>query len=89
MESIENKELVNYMVFELKAKMQKGEVKFKYTKKNGEIRDALGTLNVDVIGKENAPSGTGKQVPENQIRYYDLNSKGWRSFIADNLISFE
>ena len=81
MESIENKELVKSMAFELKAKMREGEVKFKYTKKNGEIREALGTLNSDVYGKENEP--------ENQIRYYDLNSKGWRSFIIDNLISYE
>lgn len=89
MESTENKELVKNMAFELKAKMREGEVKFKYTKKNGEIREALGTLNSDVYGKENEPTGTGYSVPENQIRYYDLNSKGWRSFIIDNLISYE
>ena len=89
MESIENKELVKSMAFELKAKMREGEVKFKYTKKNGEIREALGTLNSDVYGKENEPKGNGYSVPENQIRYYDLNSKGWRSFIIDNLISYE
>ena len=89
MESIENKELVKNMAFELKAKMRNGKVKFKYTKKNGEIRDALGTLNSDIYGKENEPTGNGYSVPEDQIRYYDLNSKGWRSFIIDNLISYE
>ena len=89
MESIENKELVKSMAFELKAKMREGEVKFKYTKKNGEIREALGTLNSDVYGKKNEPTGNGYKAPENQIRYYDLNSNGWRSFLIDNLISYE
>ena len=58
-------------------------------KKNGELREALGTLNSEIYGKENEPNGTGKFVPENQVRYYDLNSQGWRSFIAENLIDFE
>ena len=85
MEQTNNQEMVKA----LKEELRKRSVKFKYTKKDGSERDALGTLNVDVMGEENAPSGTGKQVPENQIRYYDLNSEGWRSFIAENLISFE
>lgn len=89
MESIENTELVKNMAYELKAKLREGEVKFRYAKKNGEIREALGTLNSDVYGKENEPTGNGRSVPENQIRYYDINSKGWRSFIIDNLIDYE
>lgn len=89
MKSTGDKELVKNMVFELKAKMREGEVKFKYTKKNGEIREALGTLNSDVYGKENEPIGKGYKAPENQIRYYDLNSNDWRSFLIDNLISYE
>ena len=89
MENIENKELVKDMAFELKAKMQDGKVKFRYTKKNGEIREALGTLNSDIYGKENEPTGNGSDCPENQIKYYDLNSDGWRSFLIENLIDYE
>lgn len=89
MESIENKELVQDMVRQLKAEMKVREVKFTYQKKDGSIRDAKGTLNSEIYGKENAPIGRGKNIPENQIRYYDTNSGGWRSFLSENLIDFE
>lgn len=73
----------------LKTKMREGEVQFIYKKKNGEERMALGTLNKELYGKENEPKGTDVVWPENVIRYYDMNSAGWRSFIAENLVSVE
>lgn len=63
-------------------------VKFSYKKKNGEIRTATGTLNVNVMGEENAPSGKLDSYNEDTIRYYDLNSNGWRSFLVENFIEF-
>ena len=77
------------MVKALKEELHKREVKFKYTKKDGSVRDAVGTLNIDIMGKENEPTGSAKSIPENQIRYFDINSQGWRSFLRENLISFE
>ena len=77
------------LIEQLKEKLHNGEAKFKYKKKNGEERDARGTLKSDIYGAENEPKGTGRPVPEDQIRYYDLNSQGWRSFIKENLISVE
>ena len=74
---------------EFKKALHKDSVKFKYRKKNGEEREAFGTLNIDIMGEENAPSGNGKEYPENQIRYFDLVSNGWRSFLSENLISWE
>lgn len=74
---------------EFKNALKKTSVKFKYSKKNGETREAFGTLNIDIMGNENSPSGTGKEYPENQIRYFDLVSNGWRSFLVENLISWE
>jgi uncharacterized protein YgiM (DUF1202 family) len=82
---MENKE----MIIELKKKLHEGAVEFSYKKKNGDIRDAVGTLNSEVYGDENKPKGTGYEADESQIRYYDLNSEGWRSFIAENLISIK
>ena len=73
---------------EFKKALHKGIVEFKYTKKNGETRTAKGTLNIGVMGEENAPKGTGYDIVDNNIRYYDLNSEGWRSFITDNLIDW-
>ena len=77
------------LVEQLKGKMREGEVQFIYKKKNGEERMALGTLNKDLYGKENEPKGTDVVWPENVVRYYDMNSAGWRSFIAENLVSVE
>lgn len=73
---------------DFKNALHKGVVNFKYKKKNGEIRDAKGTLNVEIMGEENTPKGTGYDIVDTNIRYYDLNSEGWRSFIAENLIEW-
>ena len=70
---------------EFKKALRDGKVEFKYTKKNGEQRTAVGTLNIDVMGSENAPKGTGYEISDSNIRYYDLNSNGWRSFLVKNL----
>jgi len=69
--------------------LHKGTVEFKYKKKDGSIRDAIGTLNIDIMGNENAPIGSGYNVSDTNVRYYDLNSKGWRSFVCDNLIEWK
>ena len=82
---MENQDIVKA----LKEELHKRQVKFKYTKKDGTERIANGTLNSFIYGKENEPTGTGRPVPENQIRYFDIDAKGWRSFLAENLISYE
>ena len=73
---------------DFKNALHKGVVNFKYKKKNGEIRDAKGTLNIEIMGEKNTPKGTGYDIVDTNIRYYDLNSEGWRSFIAENLIEW-
>lgn len=73
----------------LKQELYKREVKFSYLKKDGSVREARGTLNSKVYGKDNEPTGNGRIIPENQIRYYDLDAQGWRSFLSENLIGFE
>lgn len=74
---------------ELKQELRKREVKFSYWKKDGSVREARGTLNSEVYGKDNEPIGSGRPMPENQVRYYDLDAQGWRSFLAENLIGWE
>jgi len=75
-------------IVNFKNALHKGVVEFKYKKKNGEIRSAKGTLNIEVMGEDNAPKGTGYEIVDDNIRYYDLNSEGWRSFIPENLIEW-
>lgn len=76
-------------IIEFKKALRNGKVEFKYTKKNGEERTAVGTLNIEVMGSENAPKGTGYEITDTNIRYYDLNSNGWRSFIINNLVEWK
>jgi len=76
-------------ISKFKKALHDGKVEFKYIKKNGEERTAKGTLNINIMGSENAPKGTGYDITDNNIRYYDLNSEGWRSFIVDNLIEWK
>lgn len=80
----------NTLAEQLVAKLRKNQVVFKYKKVNGEIREAYGTLNVKIIGEENQPHNNDKyQASDEVIRYYDLNSNGWRSFRIENLISVD
>ena len=67
----------------LVAKLRKGIVSFVYKKKDGTERHACGTL-----------YGIGHTIKGNSIHhhskftlaYYDVDCKGWRSFLIDNLI---
>ena len=70
---------------ELKKKLLEGVVEFSYTKKDGSLRTAKGTLCMDNIPEDQHPNGNGIVVP-GVLRYYDLNSEGWRSFKEDNLV---
>ena len=83
-----NMETKEVNINEFKKALHNGVVEFKYTKKNGEVRTAKGTLNIDIMGEDNAPKGTSYDIVDTNIRYYDLNSEGWRSFITENLIEW-
>lgn len=67
-----------------------------FYKVNGEIRDMVATLNRDELAKLALEGYENASVPEsdleydeNQIRVYDVEKKGWRSFLLSNLISIE
>lgn len=70
---------------ELRKKLLEGIVEFSYTKKDGSLRTAKGTLCMDNIPEEQQPKATGTDTLE-VFRYYDINSGGWRSFKVDNLV---
>lgn len=82
---MENNELIE----QLKKRLHEGEVEFTYKKKNGEERQAKGTLNKDIYGEDHAPKNSGIEYSENVIRYFDIYSNSWRSFIKENLISIK
>lgn len=76
-------------IIEFKNKLREGSVSFSYTKKNGDYRDAIDTLNMEMIPEENHPKGIDMNLSDDIIRYYDLNSNGWRSFHENQFISYD
>ena len=72
-------------ISKLREDLSKGAVKFSYMKKDGSVREAFGTTNMNFIPIEQQPSDPDYIGNPNQIRYYDLDKKEWRSFISDNL----
>ena len=63
------------------------ETKFKFQKKDGTEREAIGTLNFDVIPKESTPKGTQTwEDPDDIVKYWDLDKEAWRSFRWEQFI---
>lgn len=71
---------------QLKEMMRHDIVSFKYQKKNGEIREARGTLNLDDIPEDSHPKGTGHGSTDEYTKYYDVDKEGWRCFYNDQFI---
>jgi hypothetical protein len=69
-----------WAIVKLKRDMSHGEVRFKFRKVNGEIREAVGTLNVEYERK-----GTWHGTEET-VSYWDVISNGFRSFRVTQLI---
>lgn len=77
------------LINQLKDKMHEGIVSFKYEKIDGEIREAHGTLKLDIIPEEMHPKNTGRKQSENKTNYYDTDKEEWRSFNNELLISVD
>lgn len=76
---------------DFRKKLSEGIVEFKFTKKDGTVREAKGTTNPDIISEYVEPIASDKpkrdvKISDNSTRYFDIDSKGWRSFVNENLI---
>lgn len=73
---------------EFKDALHNGVVEFKYNKVNGEERTARGTLHETAIVEAGGslPKGAGIEMSDAVVRYFDLNSNGWRSFKVENFV---
>lgn len=65
--------------------MKQTMVNFKYLKQNGEIREAVGTLNPILIERVQQFKGVLKNQKKTQA-YFDIEKNEWRSFRVENLI---
>lgn len=71
-----------WLNIKLKARMRKGIVKFYFTKVDGSLREAFGTLASNLVP---ATSDGRKENPTLQV-YYDTEKEAWRCFKIANLM---
>ena len=74
---------------ELVEELHKRIVRFSYTKTDGSVREAIGTLKPGVL---NMLSTSSKSKPRNQgnrgcVVYFDLDREDWRCFCPENFIT--
>ena len=70
---------------ELKEMLTKGTVKFQYTKNDGSVRTAMGTLKSSMITRK--PSGGQNKVKgAGYTSYFDVEKDAWRCFAESKLI---
>ena len=67
----------------LKSKLLSGIVEFSFTKKDGSIRKAIGTLDLALFDYESKGSQKDNY---KSVAYYDLDANGFRSFSIGSLI---
>lgn len=72
-----------WLVLKLKTALKNGIVKFMYTKLNGEVRTAWGTLKDGLIPET---KGTERKKNESLITYYDNEKQAYRSLKVANLM---
>ena len=70
---------------ELCKMLSEGVVKFQYTKKDGSVRTAVGTLKSDLITKKTA-GGTNYAKAAGYTTYFDLEKENFRNFAESKLI---
>lgn len=74
----------------LQEKMVEQAVKFQFKKKDGTIRDAVGTRNLEMMvqedGKKYEFKTAGKPECPTTLGYWDLDKKMWRSFTLTQFI---
>ena len=73
---------------DFRAKLATSIYRFSYMKKDGTIREAVGTLCSDYIPTDKLPKGTAKTINYESFSYFDLLKNEWRSFRLDNFVGF-
>ena len=75
----------------LREKLQQGKTGFVFKKKDGSKRNAIGTLNFDLIPTEDTQfkSDEPREERDDQVTYYDLEKMAWRCCKTENILSIE
>ena len=77
----------------LESKMLETAVRFQFKKKDGSLREAVGTLRREKMVQEDGTlwEPVGEPKPESPVfvKYWDLTVPGWRQFNIFNLVAVE
>ena len=78
-----------YLADELNNRLAHGVAVFTYRTKDGYRRRAIGTRNLNLARRMgyDVPTPSGRVHRPNA--YYDLEKRGWRSFLPQNILSIE
>ncbi len=80
-------------VMMLESRMLEEAVRFQFTKKDGSLREAVGTLNRDKMIQQDGsvwePVGEARPDVPTLVKYWDLTVQSWRSFNVFNLVAVE
>ena len=74
----------------LRSELKKRVVRFTYYKKDGSLREAVGTRNPEAAREkwgEEIPAPKGTYTNENA--YFDIGKHAWRSFVPQNVVSID
>lgn len=75
----------------LREKLQQGKTNFVFKKKDGSKRNAIGTLNFNIIPQEDTQFKSEERSEErdDQVTYYDLEKMAWRCCKNENILEIE
>lgn len=77
----------------LEKKMLEGAMCFQFRKKDGTIRNAIGTLCRSLMKQADGtfwePKGVEKPCPASVVRFFDCDKMEWRCFSVGSLIAVE
>lgn len=66
----------------IRQRLSEGHLNFAFIKKDGSVRIANGTTNLDLIPQEFHPKGNGK-ASDKVIAYFDTDKNAWRCLGAN------
>lgn len=78
----------------LREKLSQGETKFVFKKKDGTIRPAVGTTNLDLVPQDLWPKDMSGDYEEREkqstnIKFFDLDKLAWRSCNENSIKSID
>jgi len=79
---------IMYIREEMIDKLRAGKCRVIFTKLNGEQRDMICTLNMNMIPEDKRPTNGSAEYSADMIRAFDINKEGFRTFKIANVSSF-